>query len=73
MPNEYPKQQNYKGLEKYETHRVNVSFICLEAGTFIHIDAKGQAVEIKMDDEGRVGVCVSEGVAVRTFKEVYGE
>ena len=50
----------------------DVSFLYLRKGTFIHVDANGQAVEIRMDDDGRVGVCVSAGVAVATFAEIYG-
>lgn len=71
MP-EYPKKQNYSSHKEQVSHTVDVSFICLRAGEFVHIEANGLAVEVKMDDDGKVGVCVSDGVAVATFAEIYG-
>jgi len=71
MP-EYPKKQKYESHKLHASQTIDVSFICLRAGEFVHIDANGKAVEIKMDNEGNVGVCVSEGVVVATFAEIYG-
>lgn len=71
MP-EYPKKQHYETHRENISQTVNMSFICLRKGEYIHVDCNGQAVEIKMDDDGRVGICVSEGVAVASFAKIYG-
>ena len=70
---EFPKAQEYRGHERSTTITINSSFLVLRKGEYIHIDANGQAVEIKMDDDGNVGVCISKGVDVATFAEIYGE
>ena len=71
MP-EFPKKQEYTTHRENISQTINMSFVSLRKGEYIHIDVLGQAVEVKVDDDGRVGVCVSEGVAVSTFAEIYG-
>ena len=68
-----PKNQNYDSAKKSASCTVDLAFIILRHGQFIHVDANGEAVEIRMDDDGNVGVCLTKGIVVNTFLEVYGE
>lgn len=66
-----PQNQNYNSVKKHQSVTVDVGFLSLRHGEFIHIDAGGKAIEVRMDDDGNVGICVSDGVDVATLNEVY--
>ena len=66
------KKQNFESAKKHQSVTVDLGFTSIRPGEFIHIDARGEAIEIRMDDEGNVGVCVSSGVKVASFEDVYG-
>jgi len=73
QPHEQPtKNQNYEPHKERISHEIKLSSITLRPGEFIHIFANGKSVEVLLDDDGVIGVCVSEGVAVNTFEENYG-
>ena len=65
-------KQNYVAAEKRTVTNCDLGFITLGRGEFIHIQADNQAVEIVMDDDGNIGVCVSKHVTVSSFDEIYG-
>lgn len=71
QPNQ-PKKQNYESAKVFSSTEVSLGFVTLRQGQYIHVDANGQAVEIRMDDDGNVVVCVSGGISVLSFKDVYG-
>lgn len=68
-----PKDQNYNSATKLASTSIDLGFLQLGYGEFIHINARnGQAVEIRMDNDGNVGVCYTDNVYVSTFDEIYG-
>ena len=67
------KEQDYKSAQKYDHHTTDLGFLTLRFGEFIHIQANDQAVEVKMDDDGNILVCITPKVSVSSFNEVYGE
>lgn len=67
------KEQDYESLTKQTSVTMNVGFLSMRKGTFIHIQANEMAVEVKMDDNGDVLVCISDGVKVSSFNVEYGE
>ena len=69
-----PQKQNYESAKKNTSATVDLGFLTIRKGEFIHVgNINGDAVEIRMDDEGQVGVCVSDDVYVSSFEEVYGK
>ena len=67
-----PKEQKYEPHKERISHEITLSSITLRPSEFIHIFANGKSVEVLLDDDGAIGVCVSEGVAVNSFEEIYG-
>lgn len=74
MQGKQPKKQFYQSAKKSSTCTVDLGFLVIRHGEFIHIDAQnGQAVEIRMDDNGQIGICITNEIAIATFSEIYGD
>ena len=67
------KKQNYDGLIVSRSSQMDLSFVSMRCGTFMHVQYGEQAVEIRVDDAGKMQVCVSDNVEVKSFTEVYGK
>jgi len=71
--NNFPNdKQDYRVATHYTGVSINLYDIKMYRGQYIHITADKNAIEVKMDDDGKVGVIITDEVSIKTFKEAYG-